>query len=72
MLSGFSIRHVLANVCVTGGENVARGSVLGTLLGTAHGADALSSWLKDGLLDKDEIDAEICALLDSTGGHPQM
>eukprot|EP00041_Stephanoeca_diplocostata_P021549 m.503436 g.503436 ORF g.503436 m.503436 type:complete len:56 (+) comp21847_c0_seq8:216-383(+) len=48
MLSGFSIRHVLANVCVTGGENVARGSVLGTLLGTAHGADALSSWLKDG------------------------
>ncbi len=41
-----------------GGENVARGSLLGTLLGAAHGMGKFPSWTHD-LKHKDAILEEI-------------
>lgn len=46
-----------------GGENVARGAVLGALLGGAHGFKAFPSWMIDGLLAKAELEEEIDALI---------
>eukprot|EP00037_Helgoeca_nana_P005609 m.52773 g.52773 ORF g.52773 m.52773 type:complete len:420 (+) comp16581_c0_seq2:539-1798(+) len=46
-----------------GGENVARGSALGTILGAAYGKSGLPDWLEVGLLDRVEIAAEIAAVV---------
>eukprot|EP00038_Savillea_parva_P005878 m.160423 g.160423 ORF g.160423 m.160423 type:complete len:362 (+) comp11946_c0_seq1:179-1264(+) len=48
-----------------GGENVARGSVLGTLMGAAYGNASLPEWLRTGLLSRDAIGTEIRALVDA-------
>jgi len=53
---------VLANANA-GGENVARGSILGALMGAAHGMEGWPAWTKEGLRAKVEISAEIDALL---------
>ena len=42
-----------------GGENVARGSLLGALLGAAHGIENFPIWAQEGLYKKDEIMSEI-------------
>jgi ADP-ribosylglycohydrolase len=49
---------ILANANA-GGENVARGSLLGALLGAAHGVDRFPQWSKDGLYQKDAIHTAI-------------
>lgn len=54
---------VLANANA-GGENVARGSLLGALVGAAHGLEAFPAW-SHGLYAKDEIMAEIDAFVGS-------
>ncbi len=43
---------------IAGGENVARGSLLGALLGAAHGINGFPAWSLE-LYHKDEIFAEI-------------
>ncbi|CAK4144594.1 unnamed protein product [Aphanomyces euteiches] len=55
---------VLANANA-GGENVARGSALGALLGAAHGKAQFPAWARDGLYAKDAIDREIAAFVES-------
>ena len=45
-----------------GGENVARGAVLGTLMGAAFGKAGLPGWMVDGLLQTAELEAEIAGL----------
>jgi ADP-ribosylglycohydrolase len=42
-----------------GGENVARGALLGALLGAYHGTEKFPEWFISGLFDKDEISKEI-------------
>eukprot|EP01041_Mallomonas_annulata_P004373 gene4373-8709_t len=54
---------ILANANA-GGENVARGSLLGALLGAAHGVDAFPAWSQE-LHGKDQINAEIDEFLAS-------
>jgi len=49
---------ILANANA-GGECVARGSLLGPLLGAAHGMQGFPQWAKDGLKAKTEIENEI-------------
>jgi hypothetical protein len=47
-----------------GGENVARGSILGAVLGArAGGRGAVTGWCKDGLLHGSDIDVEIDAFV---------
>ena len=48
---------VLANANA-GGENVARGALVGALLGAAHGTESFPAWSKE-LHAKDEINKEI-------------
>ena len=55
-------RTLLANANA-GGENVARGSLLGSLVGAYHGIDGFPKWSVNGLLKGKEIDAEIKGLL---------
>ena len=55
-------RSLLANANA-GGENVARGSLLGSLVGAYHGIGGFPKWSVDGLLKGKEIDAEIKGLL---------
>jgi ADP-ribosyl-[dinitrogen reductase] hydrolase len=50
-------KAILANANA-GGENVARGSILGALLGAAHGLEQFPKWSHD-LYQKDEIMGEI-------------
>lgn len=53
-----------------GGENVARGAVLGALLGAAQGVEGLPASLVEGLADHDAIAADIeyfMAALEETG-----
>lgn len=57
-------KAILANANA-GGENVARGSLLGALLGAQHGMDKLADWAKNGLKDREEIDKEINGMLNS-------
>ncbi len=45
-------------VLLLGGENVARGSALGALLGAAHGMSSFPAWTY-GLKEKDAIFDEI-------------
>jgi ADP-ribosylglycohydrolase len=45
---------ILANANA-GGENVARGSLLGALIGAYYGMDGLPNWSKVGLLKSTEI-----------------
>jgi ADP-ribosylglycohydrolase len=47
----------------TGGENVARGAVLGAVMGAAHGMKGLPPRLVTGLKAHDEIKAEIDAFI---------
>lgn len=42
-----------------GGENVARGSLLGAMMGAAHGVNAWPAWAREGLHHKKEINQEI-------------
>jgi len=49
---------ILANANA-GGENVARGSVLGALMGAAHGMNGFPAWSKTGLKAAKEIEHEI-------------
>jgi hypothetical protein len=44
--------------CVLGGENVARGSALGALLGAAHGMNGFPAWSLE-LKEKEAIFSEI-------------
>ena len=46
-----------------GGENVARGSVLGALMGCAHGMSGWPAWSLSGLKERDAIQSEIGAFL---------
>lgn len=46
-----------------GGENVARGALVGSLIGAYHGMNGFPKWSVDGLYKRVEIDAEIKALL---------
>jgi len=46
-----------------GGENVARGALIGALLGAAHGMRGLPEWAKSGLHGKAQIEQEIQNLL---------
>ena len=55
-------RAVLANANA-GGENVARGSVLGAILGAAHGMQGWPAWSVDGLKDRRSILDEIQSLV---------
>jgi len=49
---------ILANANA-GGENVARGALIGVLMGGKHGMAGMPDWTKNGLFAKDEINAEI-------------
>jgi ADP-ribosylglycohydrolase len=42
-----------------GGENVARGSLLGAIMGAAYGVNAWPAWARDGLHNKVEISKEM-------------
>ena len=53
---------VLANANA-GGENVARGSLLGAVLGAAHSWAGLPAWCVEGLVAKDAALTEIDALI---------
>lgn len=46
-----------------GGENVARGMVLGALLGAAHGVKGIPPHLKEGLKDSEGIAKDVEAFL---------
>ena len=46
-----------------GGENVARGAILGCLLGAAHGFQSIPEWAKEGLYNKTEIENEITSFM---------
>lgn len=50
---------------MTGGENVARGSLVGALLGAAHGIDAFPEWTQK-LHQREEIMEEINTFVAST------
>lgn len=52
---------ILANANA-GGENVARGSLLGALIGAAHGVEQFPEWTND-LNEKDKVIGEIDDLL---------
>lgn len=49
---------ILANANA-GGENVARGALIGVIMGAKHGMKGMPDWTKNGLFAKDEINAEI-------------
>jgi len=55
-----------------GGENVARGSLLGALMGARHGMAKLTTWAKDGLKNKDEINTEINNLLQTLNQNEDL
>lgn len=46
-----------------GGENVARGALIGALMGAAHGSSAFPDHLVEGLLVREEVQAETEELL---------
>lgn len=52
-----------------GGENVARGSLIGALLGAAHGMDSFPSWSQK-LYQRDVIVEEIDTFVKSTINSP--
>ena len=54
---------------LTGGENVARGSLIGALLGAAHGMDSFPSWSQK-LYQRDVIVEEIDTFVKSTISSP--
>lgn len=54
-----------------GGENVARGSLIGALLGAAHGMDSFPSWTQK-LHERDTIVAEINTFVSSTVTVPDL
>mmetsp|Transcript_17188 Transcript_17188/g.44787 ORF Transcript_17188/g.44787 Transcript_17188/m.44787 type:complete len:375 (-) Transcript_17188:261-1385(-) len=51
-----------------GGENVARTSVLGTIVGAAYGKESLPPWLEEGLYNTKDIKGEVDALLVAVQG----
>jgi len=53
-----SVEKAILASANAGGENVARGSILGTLVGAAHGMSQFPEWT-NGLYEKDKIMAEI-------------
>ena len=57
-------RLILANANA-GGENVARGALLGALIGAYHGLERFPQWSVEGLVDRQTIKAEIEGLLGS-------
>jgi ADP-ribosylglycohydrolase len=50
---------------IAGGENVARGSLIGALLGAAHGMESFPSW-SNKLHQREEIMEEIDSFISST------
>lgn len=65
---GHDIEKCLLASANAGGENVNRGSVLGALLGAAHGYDAIKEkapWMIEGLVAREEIEKEADAFLNS-------
>jgi len=64
-------RAVLANANA-GGENVARGSLLGALMGAAHGIDGFPAWARNGLYAKDQIYPEIDHFVAATGPKSEL
>jgi len=55
-------KAILANANA-GGENVARGALVGALMGAHHGMSGFPNWMVDGLLASNEITDEIEQLL---------
>ena len=51
-------KAILANANA-GGENVARGALVGACLGAFYGMNGFPAWTKDGLVAKDDILKEI-------------
>lgn len=49
---------ILANANA-GGENVARGALVGAIMGAQYGMNGFPDWQKEGLVAKDEINAEL-------------
>jgi len=65
-------RVILANANA-GGENVARGALIGAIIGAHHGMSGFPKWTINGLLAKDEILAEIEQLVTiSSGGKRKL
>ena len=62
---GNNFEHCLLANANTGGENVARGQVLGALLGCAIGATRIPAYLKDGLPNAAKISQDIDAFIAS-------
>ena len=52
--SDSSEKAILANANA-GGENVARGALLGALFGAQYGMNGIPKWAKEGLLDRESI-----------------
>lgn len=65
------INNYLLKMHFAGGENVARGSLLGALLGAAHGMDKFPAWSYE-LYDKDQIFPEIENFVASTDAQCQQ
>ena len=53
-----SVEKAILASANAGGENVARGSILGAFIGAAHGMSQFPEWT-NGLYEKDKIMAEI-------------
>lgn len=60
---GHSVEDCILANANAGGENVARGALLGALVGAAHGMEGFPKWSVEGLHRKSEIDMEIKGLL---------
>lgn len=58
-----SVEKTLLFNANAGGENVARGALLGTLIGAYHGINGFPEWAVTGLRDKDAISGEIDQIL---------
>ena len=58
-------------LCCLLGENVARGALLGALLGAQHGLSSFPEWARAGLKNKDEVMQEISALVALSELQPQ-
>jgi len=56
-------RVILANANA-GGENVARGALIGAIIGAQHGMSGFPKWTVDGLVASEEIITEIKQLVD--------
>ena len=58
-----SVEKTLLANANAGGENVARGALLGSLIGAQHGMKGFPEWAVTGLRDKEAISDEIDKIL---------